>query len=60
MKKEIIDAINKDIEDALTEVTDMEAILGEGPEQELIKEKFRTLSEKVTSLESLLKKEGIL
>lgn len=60
MKKEIIDAINKDIEDALAEVTDMEAILGEGPEQELIKEKFRTLSEKVSSLESLLKKEGIL
>lgn len=60
MKKEIIDAINKDIEDALTEVTDMEAILGEEPHQELIKEKFRTLSEKVSSLESLLKKEGIL
>lgn len=60
MKKEIIDAINKDIEDALTEVTDMEAILGEEPQQDLIKEKFKTLSEKVSSLESLLIKEGIL
>ncbi len=60
MKKEVIDAINQDIEAALTDVTDMESILGEEASEEKIKEKFKMLSEKVTSLESLLIKEGIL
>ncbi|HCW74108.1 hypothetical protein [Proteiniclasticum sp.] len=60
MKKEVIDAINQDIEAALTDVTDMETILGEEASEEKIKEKFKMLSEKVTSLESLLIKEGIL
>lgn len=60
MKKEIIDAINQDIEDALSEVSDMEAILDQSPSQDFIKEKFKVLSEKVSSLESMLIKEGIL
>ncbi len=60
MKKEVIDAINQDIEDALTEVSDMEALIGEKPSQAFIKEKFKVLSEKVSSLESILIKEGLL
>lgn len=60
MKKEILDAINEDIEAALTDVTEMEAILTEDSAKEKIKEKFRMLSHKVSNLESLLKKEGIL
>lgn len=60
MKKEILDAINEDIEAALTDVTEMEAILTEDRAEEKIKEKFRMLSHKVSNLESLLKKEGIL
>jgi hypothetical protein len=38
----------------------MEAILTEDSAEEKIKEKFRMLSHKVSNLESLLKKEGIL
>ena len=60
MKKEILDAINEDIEAALTDVSEMEAILTEDRAEEKIKEKFRMLSHKVSNLESLLKKEGIL
>ena len=60
MKKEILDAINEDIEAALTDVSEMEAILTEDSAEEKIKEKFRMLSHKVSNLESLLKKEDIL
>jgi hypothetical protein len=60
MKKEVIDAINQDIEAALNDVTDMEIILEKDMSEDKIKEKFKMLSEKVSSLESLLIKEGIL
>ena len=60
MKQEVIDEINKDIEAALTDVTDMEEVLTNELPDEKIKEKFKMLSDKVANLESLLIKEGIL
>jgi len=60
MNKEVLEAIHKEVEAALNDVTDMESLLGQELSQEQIKEKFKMLSEKVHSLESLLKKEGIL
>ncbi|MBR0577401.1 hypothetical protein KCG48_13890 [Proteiniclasticum sp. BAD-10] len=60
MKQEIMDAINQELEAALNDVTDMEAILEQSPSQDELKEKFKRLAEKVSSLESLLIQEGIL
>lgn len=60
MNKEVLEAIHKEVEAALNDVTDMESLLGQELSQEQIKEKFKMLSEKVHSLEFLLKKEGIL
>jgi len=60
MKKEVIDAINQDIESALTDVNDMEEILEKNLPEDRIIEKFKMLSEKMANLESILIKEGIL
>jgi Mg2+ and Co2+ transporter CorA len=60
MKQELIDAINKDIEEALNEVEGMEESLKEDPREDLIREKFKSLFDKVVNLEQLLKDEGII
>ncbi|MBW8381171.1 MAG: hypothetical protein K0M69_01430 [Youngiibacter sp.] len=60
MKQELIDAINKDIEDALNEVEGMEESLKEDPTEDVIREKFKSLFDKVVNLEQLLKDEGII
>ncbi|ETA80818.1 hypothetical protein [Youngiibacter fragilis] len=60
MKQELIDAINKDIEEALNEVEGMEESLKEDPMEDLIREKFKSLFDKVVNLEQLLKDEGII
>lgn len=60
MKKEVIEAINQDIESALTDVSDMEEILEKNLPEDRIIEKFKMLSVKMANLESILIKEGIL
>ena len=60
MNKEVIEAINQDIESALTDVSDMEEILEKNLPEDRIIEKFKMLSEKMANLESILIKEGIL
>ena len=60
MKQELIDAINKDIEEALNEVEGMEESLKEDSREDLIREKFKSLFDKVVNLEQLLKDEGII
>lgn len=60
MKKEILEAVNKDIEDALSQVEDMENSLAKNPEEGVLKEKFEVLFQKVVSLEQMLKEEGII
>jgi transcription elongation factor GreA-like protein len=60
MKKEILEAVNKDIEDALSQVEDMENSLAENPEEGVLKEKFEVLFQKVVNLEQMLKEEGII
>ncbi|HSP48308.1 MAG TPA: hypothetical protein VLN47_09570 [Clostridiaceae bacterium] len=60
MKKEILEAVNKDIEDALSQVEDMENSLAEHPEEGVLKEKFEVLFQKVVNLEQMLKEEGII
>lgn len=60
MKKEILEAVNKDIEDALSQVEEMENALAENPEEGVLKEKFEVLFQKVVSLEQMLKEEGII
>lgn len=61
MKESNLKLAQKDIDDALKTVEEMENCISEGNEKNnIIKEKFMTLTEKVQKLESLLKTEGIL
>ena len=61
MKESNLKLAQKDIDDALKTVEEMENCISEGNEKNnLIKEKFMTLTEKVQKLENLLKTEGIL
>ena len=61
MKESNLKLYQKDIDDALKTVEEMENCISEGNEKNnIIKEKFMTLTEKVQKLENLLKTEGIL
>ena len=61
MKETNLKLAQKDIDDALKAVEEMENCIIQGTEKiTILKEKFMTLSEKVQKLENLLKTEGIL
>lgn len=61
MKESNLKLAQKDIDEALKAVEDMENCINYGShENYILKEKFMTLSEKVQKLENLLKTEGIL
>lgn len=61
MKESNLQLAQKDIDDALKTVEDIENCINDSSDKnELLKEKFMTLSEKVQQLEALLKNEGIL
>ena len=60
MDKKVMDAINEDIDAALSDISDLENIVENNLPKEELKEKFRMLSLKVSNLESLLMQEGIL
>lgn len=61
MKEMNLKLAQKDIDEALKAVEEMENCITKGTEQNsILKEKFMTLSEKVQKLENLLKNEGIL
>ena len=61
MKESNLKLAQKDIDEALKAVEEMEIYINEGKEKNnLLKEKFITLTEKVQKLESLLRTEGIL
>ena len=61
MKESNLKLAQKDIDEALKAVEDMESYINEGKEKNnLLKEKFITLTEKVQKLENLLRTEGIL
>ena len=61
MKESNLKLAQKDIDEALKAVEEMENCISEGNEKNnIIKEKFITLTEKVQKLENLLKTEGIL
>ena len=61
MKESNLKLAQKDIDDALKTVEEMENCITKGTEKNNeIKEKFMTLTEKVQQLENLLKTEGIL
>ena len=61
MKESNLKLAQKDIDDTLKTVEEMENCISEGNEKNnIIKEKFMTLTEKVQKLENLLKTEGIL
>ena len=61
MKESNLKLAQKDIDDALKTIEEMENCISEGNEKNnIIKEKFMTLTEKVQKLENLLKTEGIL
>lgn len=61
MKESNLKLAQKDIEDALKAVEEMENCINHGTEKNtILKEKFMTLTEKVQKLENLLKTEGIL
>ena len=61
MKESNLKLAQKDIDDALKAVEEMESYINEGKEKNnLLKEKFITLTEKVQKLENLLRTEGIL
>ena len=61
MKESNLKLAQKDIDDALKTVEEMDNCISEGNEKNnIIKEKFMTLTEKVQKLENLLKTEGIL
>ena len=61
MKESNLKLAQQDIDEALQAVEDMENCITEGSEtNNIIKEKFLTLTEKVQKLESILKNEGIL
>lgn len=61
MKESNLKLAQKDINEALKAVEEMESYINEGKEKNnLLKEKFITLTEKVQKLENLLRTEGIL
>lgn len=61
MKESNLKLAQKDIDEALKAVEEMESYINEGKERNnLLKEKFITLTEKVQKLENLLRTEGIL
>ena len=61
MKESNLKLAQKDIDEALKAVEEMESYIDEGKEKNnLLKEKFITLTEKVQKLENLLRTEGIL
>ena len=61
MKESNLKLAQKDIDEALKAVEDLENCINDGShENYILKEKFMTLSEKVQKLENLLKTEGIL
>ena len=61
MKESNLKLAQKDIDDALKTVEEMENCISEKKKKNnIIKEKFMTLTEKVQKLENLLKTEGIL
>lgn len=61
MKESNLKLAQKDIDEALKAVEEMESYINEGNEEnDILKQKFMTLTEKVQKLENLLKTEGIL
>lgn len=61
MKESNLKLAQKDIDEALKAVEEMESYINEGKEKNnLLKENFITLTEKVQKLENLLRTEGIL
>ena len=61
MKESNLKLAQKDIDEALKAVEEMEIYINEGKEKNnLLKEKFITLTDKVQKLENLLRTEGIL
>ncbi|WP_196001063.1 hypothetical protein [Clostridium sp. 1001271B_151109_B4] len=61
MKESNLKLAQKDIDEALKAVEEMESYINEGNEENtILKQKFMTLTEKVQKLENLLKTEGIL
>jgi hypothetical protein len=61
MEEKSLKLAQQDIEDALKVITEMEDFLSSSSSSnDLIKEKFLLLSEKVQKLETILKDEGIL
>ena len=61
MKESNLKLAQKDNDEALKAVEEMESYINEGKEKNnLLKEKFITLTEKVQKLENLLRTEGIL
>ena len=61
MKESNLKLAQKDIDEALKAVEEMESYINEGKEKNnLLKEKFITLTEKVQKSENLLRSEGIL
>lgn len=61
MKESNLKLAQKDIDEALKAVEEIESYINEGKEKNnLLKEKFITLTEKVQKLENLLRTEGIL
>ena len=61
MKESNLKLAQKDIDEALKAVEEMESYINEGTEENaILKQKFMTLTEKVQKLENLLKTEGIL
>lgn len=60
MKQEKLALIHQEIEDALTQVDEMETALKTKPEEVDLPLKFKHLAEKVTQLEQSLREEGLL
>ena len=61
MKESNLKLAQKDIDEALKAVEEMESYINEGKEKNnLLKEKFINLTEKVQKLENLIRTEGIL
>ncbi|AYE34409.1 hypothetical protein [Clostridium septicum] len=61
MKEANLKLAQQDIDEALKTVEDMEKVINETEvPNNLLREKFLTLTEKVQKLESILKTEGIL
>lgn len=61
MKDESIKLAQKDIDEALKTVEDLEKVISESEiSKDVVKEKFESLTMKVQELENLLKTEGII